>query len=174
MLPRFSASLLFGVGQREDPESVTLVARTNPIRADRTPLRIEPEGGKVSEDVGESSTRSESWDIFQEHDAGSYLANDAGDGGPDPAIISDSASFAGKAPRLTREAGRDEIHAATPRSAVEGCNIIPDRRWIQTRVPHPRHESGRGKGFPLDVAHATVADTDGELDSQLEAANPGT
>jgi hypothetical protein len=58
--------------------------------------------------------------------------------------------------RLAWNPASDEIHCPTPRSAVEGCEIVPDRSAIQGRFFHPRHEDGRGKGVPLDVTDSVT------------------
>ena len=59
--------------------------------------------------------------------------------------------------RLARIAAMDDIHQAAPRSAVEAGNVVPDRRAIQGRVFHPRHESGCGVAFPLDVTNSSIS-----------------
>lgn len=46
------------------------------------PFRIEPERGKVGED-DIKSTKSEHWAVFNEDEAGSYQANDAGELAPE-------------------------------------------------------------------------------------------
>jgi hypothetical protein len=71
---------------------------------------------------------------------------------------------------LTGRTANHAIHDSTPRIAVEGGNVIPYRRVIQGLVFHPRHESGRGEGLPLDVAHSTGST--GEFESEVEAAVP--
>ena len=43
------------------------------------------------------------------------------------------------------------------RARVECSKVGPDRRVIQGRVFHPRHETGRGVGFPLDVTDSASA-----------------
>ncbi len=60
------------------------------------------------------------------------------------------------------------MNLATPRAAVEGGNIIPDRRLIQGFVFHPRHEGGCREGFPLDVTNSAIfgfCDVQAELQS---------
>ncbi len=62
----------------------------------------------------------------------------------------------------------DDIHASTPRFAVEGGNIVPDRRAIQGLVFHPCHESGRRIGVPLDVTDSSIVG-DGDVEAEIEA-----
>lgn len=64
------------------------------------------------------------------------------------------------------------MNAATPRDAVEGSQIVPYRSWIQGRVFHPCHESGRRMGFPLDVTDSSIA-MFGDGDSEIEASIAG-
>lgn len=64
------------------------------------------------------------------------------------------------------------MNAAAPRSAVEGSQIVPYRRWSQGLVVHPRHESGRRVGFPLDVTHSAIGGL-GDVQAKVEAAVAG-
>jgi len=67
------------------------------------------------------------------------------------------------------ESTHDEIHCSTEASAREGAYVIPDRSRIQDLVFQPRHESGRGIGFPLDVTNSTGS-WHGEPDGEVEPA----
>jgi hypothetical protein len=75
----------------------------------------------------------------------------------EPPIVGVALSASGDAVRLARVARSDEVHAAMKRVRVEGSKVGPDRRAIQGRVFHPRHETGRGVGFPLDVTDSASA-----------------
>ena len=70
------------------------------------------------------------------------LVDDAGDMGPEVARIIGAPALACDRERLARIARSDDVHRAAPRAAVEVGNVVPDRRAIQGRVFHPRHESG--------------------------------
>ena len=146
---------------------------TDVVRSERTPLRIEPEGGKVPEHGVESQGKVP-WHVLEEDQRRRGLLDDSPDVRPEVARVGFAPSVSGDAERLARVAGRDEIHSAAPRAAVEGREIVPDRRLIQGRVFHPGHEDGRGEGFPLDVAHTAVAVSEGESESKLEPADSGT
>ena len=74
--------------------------------------------------------------------------------------------------RLARIASSDDVHRAAPRAAVEGGNVVPDRRRIQGRVFHPRHEDGRGVGVPLDMTHSAISGAC-EVQSEVEPAGAG-
>lgn len=94
------------------------------------------------------------------------------DVGPQVARVGRALALSRERERLARIARKDDIHAAAPRSAVEACNIVPDRSRIQGRVFHPGHEDGRGVGFPLDVTHSLVS-ADGEVQAEIESAGTG-
>jgi len=141
------------------------------------PLRIEPEVGQGSEYVPKDSTpRSgkQPSDVFQEDESRSHLANDLSDSGKEVAFVFFCSLLAGDTEGLAGEPGSDEIHLAAPRVRVEGEQVVPDRSCTQGLVFHPRHESGRGVGVPLDVTHSAVLLSEGEFDSELEAADAGT
>jgi hypothetical protein len=110
--------------------------------------------------VLESASRNEAWDVFQEHERGSHAHDEPKEIRPEPAFVFDPFLQAGTAPRLTGESGNDAIHFAAERSAVEGFEIVPDRSAIQGLVAHPRHESSRSVGVPLDVTHAAGANAE--------------
>ena len=78
--------------------------------------------------------------------------------------------------RLARVAATDAIHESTPRAAVEGSNVVPDRRETHPRDFHPRHERGRGDCFPLNVTYRHGPDSDGfegEFDGDAEHSGSG-
>lgn len=112
-------------------------------------------------------------DVFQEDPPGSDLGDDPGDVGPDPARVGGAAPPSGVALSLARVSRSDEIHDATPRSAVEAGNVVPDSSAIQGLRFHPGHESGRRIGFPLDVTHSAMSGL-GDRDPEFEATAPGT
>lgn len=98
-----------------------------------------------------------SFDILTEYPFRRDLLHDAGDIGPEMPGIGRSKPIPGCAEGLAGIAGSDEMNAAAPRSAVKGSQVIPDKRLTQGLVFHPRHESGRRMGFPLDESHSPVS-----------------
>lgn len=62
------------------------------------------------------------------------------------------------------------MNAAAPRSAVEGLEIVPERRAIQGLVCHPRHEVGRRTAVPLDITDSSIP---GLCDVQAEFESAG-
>lgn len=84
--------------------------------------------------------------------------------------------FAGALARETEwlagVAGSDEMYSAAPSSAVKGSKVVPDRRFSQGLVRHPRHESGRRMALPLDESHSSVVGF-GDVQAEIEAAIAG-
>ena len=126
---------------------------------------------KLSGDVPKSQG-DVALDVFEEHPSGADFAHDAGDLRPQVAGIGVAAAMSGLAEGLARIAGRDDMNAAAPRSAVEGSQIVPYRRRSQGLVCHPRHESGRRMSFPLDVTHSAIFGL-GDVQAEVEAAVAG-
>lgn len=156
------------MGQHE--ESLALVRRAHLGRGEQTPLRIEPELGKVAKHLGEPKAKVPG-DVLKEDERGAALVDDASHLGPQVALVALSELLAGDAEGLARVARNDEINAATPLSAAEGAEIVGDRSAIQLRRFHPGHEDGRGEGFPLDVAHGAALG--GQSDTEREPADAG-
>lgn len=104
-------------------------------------------------------------DVLEEAERRRDFGDDPSDMGPEVTGILISSASARKAEGLAGIAASDEINSATPRSAVEGREIVPDRSRIQGRFFHPGHEDGRGEGFPLDVANGATPSGQSEVDS---------
>src|SRR5690606_17659512 len=105
----------------------------------------------------ETSGSNEAWDVLQQHELRSYLANNAGNVGPDPSLVLQPSPFAGDAVRLARESGSDAIHAATPLCASERDKVRPDRRLIDDARFHKRDKLRGRSGFPFDVTDSPVS-----------------
>lgn len=110
-------------------------------------------------------------DILEEDEGRFDFADDAGDMRPEVARVVRAPTLARDGERLARIARSDDVHRAAPWAAVETGNIVPDRRVIQGRVFHPRHESGCGEGFPFDMAHSLIS---GQGDGEPEINATGT
>lgn len=111
-------------------------------------------------------------DVLEEDDLRLDFADDPRDMGPEVTGIVGTTTTPGDAEWLARVSGSDEIHLSAPSAAVEGREIVPDRRAIQGLVAHPRHESGRRAGVPLDETHGSVVGL-GECNAEVEASVPG-
>jgi hypothetical protein len=156
-----------GVGQLipladgEDEQPFTPMGRTDFRRCKEACRKAVAHADQSCGDFGEAEAEMMG-DILEEDEGRFAFADDAGDMRPEVAWILGAEAFACNRKWLARIPGREDIHAAAPRSAVEGGNVVPDNSLIQGRVFHPRHENGCGVGFPLDIAHSTISgDGDG-------------
>jgi hypothetical protein len=120
-------------------------------------------------------------DVLQKDNWRGALADDAGDVGPEVAGIVGPASLAGHAEWLAGVAANEAIHDATPRAAVEGSEIAPQRARIQAALFHARAKEAGDVGFSLnatDDASARTRQSDGEIESAVAGAEgedtPGT
>jgi hypothetical protein len=111
-------------------------------------------------------------DVLEEDPFRAALDDDAPDVGPEVALVSGAKTAAGGAEGLARIPRHHDIHSATPASAVEGPNVVPDRSPTQGLVFHPCHESGRGVGFPLDVHQSTISGL-GDVKGEIEPSGAG-
>ena len=84
-----------------------------------------------------------------------------------PRIIASTAS-AGFAERLTRVSRSERIHDPTPRSAVEGLQVRPNRRFIQATRFHCLSQDFDGSGFVFHTTDRANA-SESELQSQVES-----
>lgn len=108
------------------------------------------------------------FDVLGKDGTGLDLADDPRDVRPQVTGIMLPPSLSGEAERLTGIAGSEDMNAVAPRSAVEGFEIVPYRCRSQGLVRHPRHESGRRMGFPLDVTSSPISGL-GNVDAEIEA-----
>ena len=117
-----------------DPHPFTLVSCSSVRSGKHSPDSIIPQSGQVSENDAKPP-KSESCRVFHDDVARSNLANDSGHFTPESAMLAvESLTSSDHANVLAREAARDDIHQSTPRFAVEGSDIIPDREVRQASV----------------------------------------
>jgi len=167
-----------GVGQfaafadGKDEEPLAFVRRTDFRRCKEACRKLVAHADQSVGDFGEAEAEMMG-DILEEDEGWLALADDAGDMRPEVARILRPEAFACHRERLARISRSDDVHRAAPWAAVEAGNIVPDRRAIQGRVFHPRHESGCGEGFPFDMAHSSISG-DGDGEPKVDAASSGT
>lgn len=155
------------MGHNEEPP--TLVGCPNFCRAEQARFDAKAQLAKVLEDGGGSQGQVP-FDVFEEAPFGIEIGDDPADMGPQvPGIVFPEA-LAGKGKRLAGISASEDMNLATPRAAVEGGNIVPDRRFIQSLVLHPCHDSGRNEGFPLDVTNSSVSGL-GDMQAEFEASD---
>jgi hypothetical protein len=122
-----------GVGS-ENPDSFSFVRRTGVNCAKHSPSRIEPHRGQVSEYTSKPA-RSEHWRVLHNDVSRSYFANDPGHLHPEStALTVDSCATACAGDVLAWESTSDDIDAASPRMAVEGPHVIPDREPLEHAI----------------------------------------
>jgi hypothetical protein len=164
-----------GVGQLvplvdgEDEQPLALVGRADFRRREEACRKAVAHADQSCGDFGEAEAEMMG-DIFKKDEGRLDLADDAGDMRPEVARIGRAPALARDGERLARIARRDDVHRAAPWFAVEAGNVVPDRRAIQGRVFHPRHDSGCGEGFPFDIAHRTIS---GQCDGEPEVDATG-
>jgi hypothetical protein len=117
-------------------------------------LRIIPHLGQISE-YSSKPASSEHWGVFHDDVERSHLANDSGLLAPKPAAgaVDAFAGAVGRADVLAREASRNHVNTAPPRSSVKGANVVPDRERREKSVILPGTQYSSGVGVPLDGAH---------------------
>lgn len=141
-----------GVGQLvaladgEDEQPLALVGRADFRRCEEACRKLVAHADQSCGDFGEAEAEMMG-DILKEDEGRLDLADDARDMRPEVARVVGTPAFARDGEWLARIARSDDVHRAAPRAAIEGSNIVPDRRAIQGRVFHPRHESGCGEGL---------------------------
>jgi len=166
-----------GVGQLvalpdgEDEEPLALVGRADFRRREEACRKAVAHADQSCGDFGEAEAEMMG-DVLEEDEGRFDLVDDAGNVRPEVAWVVHTPALARDRERLARIAGSDDVHRAAPWAAIEGGNVVPDRRAIQGRVFHPRHESGCGEGFPFDMAHSTISG-DGDGEPEIEPARAG-
>lgn len=95
--------------------------------------------------------------VLENNDGWLYLTDDPLDVWPEVPWVCFCETFASEAEGLTGVAGSDEIHSATPRVAIEGSHIRPNRRWIQPPFFHARSQELEARSFPLHETHSASA-----------------
>jgi hypothetical protein len=123
--------------------------------------------------VLEPSSGNKSRDVLEKDPSRLNIANDADNERPDPPLVLGALPLSGGAPRLAREARSDAIHDSTPRAAVEGSKVVPDRSRSQGAFFHARDQDRGGIGFPLHVTDGTSGRL-GESDSEFQSSDAGT
>jgi hypothetical protein len=66
---------------------------------------------------------------------------------------------------LAREAASDNIHASSPRSPVECCNVVPDWEWFKATVILTLHENPPTVVVDFDGADGAPPVEDASKDS---------
>lgn len=157
------------MGQDEHP--LPPVRRSDFLRGETVPLRIEPEAGHVTEDRSDSVSNKPG-DVLEKHPARSNLPNDSRDVGPEPPLVCEPELLSGAGEGLAREASSDAIHDSTPRAAVESKHVSPDGSGLKDPFFHARHQDLSGRVLPLHEAdRASARNRQGH--AEVEPADSG-
>lgn len=101
------------------------------------------------------SSVSSSGDVLEEYKFGFHFSDNPGNVRPHVTLVVRPFAAPGEAEGLAGVPRNDKIHDSTPRAAVEGRQIVPQRRAIQGLVFHTRDENGRRVAFPFNVSHGS-------------------
>ena len=113
-------------------------------------------------------------DVLKKNESWLALSDDPSDVRPEVALISMSAPLACEAERLAGVARRDEMNDSTPRAAVEGSKVVPDRSRSQDAFFHARNQARGCMSFPLHETDGAIGVSKSEADSKLQPADSGT
>ena len=161
--PPFVPSVARSVGK--NPHPVAFVRCSGLIRSDNTPLRIEPQRGKVFQHDLQSS-RSEKRGVFDETESRLDFAKDSGELGPEARSGSgDPSALPSRGNVLAGESPTDNIDTASPWSPFKGPNIVPDGEPGQESVPLPLEQDRPRVAFQLDGADWHMAEKESAEDS---------
>lgn len=146
-------------------------------RRKQPPFRSEPERGKIADAGVESSGSNEAWDVLKVDEAGSNLANNAGNVGPYPSVVVEALAGSGGAVWLARESRSDDVHHSTKLSSREVGKVRPNRRWIKAPRFHERDQLVAGRCFPLAVSNRAQSEAQvfkSEGDTTVQHSHAGT
>lgn len=124
-------------------------------RWETVPLRIEPARGQVSEYGSKVPVSKEAWNVLQQDESGSHLANDPGGVGPHVPRVVLSESLAGDGEGRTGETRADDVDPPSPGGAVEVPDVGEDRERAcsQESVALASAEDVPAVGIDLDGSH---------------------
>lgn len=158
-----------GVGQNE--ESLPDLRQAHLSRRKQSARSLVPHSFEVSDDIGETDPDVVG-DVLGEEQEGTGFRDDPPDFGPEVPGVLASASLSHGREWLARVSRSDDIHDSTPRLAVEGSQVSPDRRPIQGFLAHAFFHDAERNRFPFHVADCSSSRY-GELESELEFADSG-
>lgn len=146
--------------------------RANLVRREQSDLARETITLQVVPDafcarlVGEHSA-----DIFDEYPMDFGFGDDPSSVWPEIAFVVGSGATSGERVGLTGYPANEAMNETTPRSAVEGPHIIPDRRRSQATFFHRRNQSCDAECFPLHISDRSA--WDGQFDAEIQSSDAG-
>jgi len=162
--------LELGVGQ--DEEAFTFVRRANFRRREKSCLTLVAHCSQVSPNIVEGESKMAA-DVFEEDVCRPALRDNSCDLGPEPSGVALAEALPSGGHGGAGVSSSDEMNDSTPASAVEGSEVIPDRRFIQESVLHACRQDRGSIGVPFRITDSPVGISEGQLDSELHASDPG-
>jgi hypothetical protein len=156
-----------------NPQPVPLVISADGTCGNAVPLDTIPARGQVSENSANVGVSKQTWDVLQEHVAGSYFANDPPNVGPEVTRVFFSELFSGDAERLTWETRSDDIHDTTVSPAGECSQIMEDRGVVKASVSYSLSENFTAIPIYLHISNGTESPNK-PLKGKRESADSGT
>jgi hypothetical protein len=146
------------------------VGRPGVARSHNSPSCREPHRGKVKQDQSKSSSHKHRA-VFHPHETGLNFTNNACHLAPESRTgAADPGALAGGGDVLARESARHHVNSASPRSAVKGSHVIPDREGRKASVVLAGQKNIAGVGVKLDGADCSPPE---EMPPEDATAGPG-
>ena len=111
-------------------------------------------------------------DVFKKDPLGLNLADDAGNFGPEVALVVLAPSLSGLAEGLARIASQHGVDCAPEGGCVKGAQIIPDRGGGKVSGALGGDDGVTGVFFPFDKASSVKARF-GKHEAKIKATAPG-
>jgi hypothetical protein len=169
------STVAFSTAEEEEP--LPLVRGTDFRRCKQTRRKSVTHFLQRSDGVSPEGTKNAACEgaghVLEEDGSGFNVADDADSCGPQPSDVGVTLSLPGDAGGLAGDSPSDAIHAATPRSAIEGGKISEDRALIHVARLHRCFQERNGERFPLDHAHRSRM-RNCQSESEVKSANAGT
>lgn len=159
----------FAVGQEE--EAVAAVACAGLRRAENSARKAAAQSLQCRYGGGELSCQIPC-DVFAEEGVRPALIEHVDRAIEEPSVVVGSEPLSGDAVPLAGIARQDAIHAAAPRSSVEGSQVRPDSSRMKPPRRHARDQARGGRGFPLHESD-TARVGSGNADAEVEASDTG-
>jgi hypothetical protein len=115
----------------EYPEPLADMRSTGVVCSQHAPPRIVPAFGQTSEYSAKVPVRKETWNVLQECESRSYVANDSDRLWPHVSFIVGGPSLPGDRKRLTGKPACNHVNTMSKSSRVERSDVIPN--WEQAK-----------------------------------------
>jgi hypothetical protein len=169
------SSFATGVGQSsdaKDEEPLSKVRSADFSRREDSRLNCIAHSSKGGCDFLKPDA-DESRDVFKEAEVGTAFFHDSDEMRPQIAGVCLAKSLASDGDRLAWESANDSMNLSTPRAAVEGCEIRPNRRVIQGFLFHARSQDFAGEAFVLNAADCSSS-WHRQAEPEIESPGSGT